>query len=335
MMAMLLAAGRSTRLGALGARLPKPLVPVCGYPPIRFGLAALVRAGLTDVVVNLHHHGDLIRAALGDGAAFGAAVTYSPEVTLLGTGGGLAHAAPLLGAGPVLAMNAKVVADVDLRAVVQAHLASDADATLVLRDDPMAREWGPIAADGTGRVVSILGQSGGVTPVGALVERMFTGIQIVGARIRDRLRPVFCDTVRDGYIPALREGANIRAFVLDGYFAEHSTPERYLAGNLALLREPALLRFPPGPLDGIDATAFVDPTARLVPPVRIGAGAYVGAGAVVGPEVVVGAGASVGPGVRLSSAVVWPDATASSDAHQAVITGDGVVAVGPAGEGAA
>lgn len=327
---MLLAAGRSTRLGALGSRLPKPLVPVCGYPPIRFALSALVRAGLTDVVVNLHHHGDMIRAALGDGAAFGAAVTYSPEVELLGTGGGLAHARPLLGPGPVLAMNAKVVADVDLQAVVQAHLASGADATLVLRDDPRAREWGPIAADQTGRIVSILGQGlqAAVTPIGAVVERMFTGIQVVGPAILDRLRPVFCDTVRDGYIPALGGGANIRAFVLEGYFAEHSTPERYLAGNLALLRQPGLLRFPPGPLDGIDATAFVDPTARLQPPVRIDAGAYVGAGAVVGPDVVVGTGASVGAGVHLSRVVVWPDVAVTADAHDAVITGDAVVSVG-------
>ena len=330
MKAMLLAAGRSTRLGTLGARLPKPLVPVCGYPPIRFGLSALVRAGLTDVVVNLHHHGDLIRAALGDGAAFGAAVTYSAEVELLGTGGGLAHARPLLGAGPVLAMNAKVVADVALRAVVQAHLASGADATLVLRDDPQAAAWGPIAADETGRIVSILGQGGGA-PAGAVVERMFTGIQIVGPAILDRLRPVFCDTVRDGYIPALRDGANIRAFVLDGYFAEHSTPERYLAGNLALLRRPALLRFPPGPLDGIDATAFVDPTALIQHPVRICAGASVGAGAVVGPEVVLGARAVVAPGVRLSRVVVWPDATATADAADAVLTGDAVVPVASPG----
>lgn len=328
--AMLLAAGRSTRLGALGARLPKPLVPVCGYPPIRFGLSALARAGLTDVVVNLHHHGDLIRAALGDGAAFGAAVTYSPEIELLGTGGGLAHARPLLGAGSVLAMNAKVVADVDLRAVVQAHLASGADATLVLRDDPQARQWGPIAADPTGRIVSILGQGAeqrGGDSAGAVVERMFTGIQIVGPAILDRLRPVFCDTVRDGYIPALREGADIRAFVLGGYFAEHSTPERYLAGNLALLRQPTLLRFPPGPLDGIDGTAFVDPTARVQQPVRIDAGAYVGANAVIGPDVVVGARASIGAGVHLSRAVVWPDVTVTADAIDAVLTGDAVVAV--------
>ena len=324
---MLLAAGRSTRLGALGARLPKPLVPVCGYPPIRFGLSSLVRAGLTDVVVNLHHHGDMIRAALGDGAAFGARITYSAETELLGTGGGLAHARPLLGTGPVLAMNAKVVADVDLRAVVQAHLASGADATLVLRDDPRAREWGPIAADPTGRIVSILGQ--GVTAAGPVVERMFTGIQIVGPAILDRLRPVFCDTVRDGYIPALREGANIRAFVVDGYFAEHSTPERYLAGNLALLRDPKLLRFPPGPLDGVDATAFIDPTARVQAPVSIGAGAHVGAGAIVGPDVVIGARASVAARVRLSRAVVWPAVAVTADASDAVLTEDGVVPVAP------
>src|SRR5262245_25154225 len=95
---MLLAAGRSTRLGVLGGTLPKPLVPICGYPAIAFGLHACTRAGLAHVVVNLHHHGDLIRAALGD------AVVYSVEDELLGTGGGLAHARPLFEPGPVLVM---------------------------------------------------------------------------------------------------------------------------------------------------------------------------------------------------------------------------------------
>src|ERR1041384_2952088 len=73
MQAMLLAAGRSTRLGVLGERLPKPLVPICGYPAIRFGCAALVRAGFREVVVNLHHHGDAIRSVLGDGRDLGLA----------------------------------------------------------------------------------------------------------------------------------------------------------------------------------------------------------------------------------------------------------------------
>ena len=324
---MLLAAGRSTRLGALGERLPKPLVPVCGYPPIRFALAALVRAGLREVVVNLHHHGAMIRDALGDGMAFGARVSYSPEAELLGTGGGLAHARPLLGEGPVLAMNAKVIADVDLEAVVEAHLSSGADATLVLRDDPRAGEWGPIAADETGRIVSILGNAGPSPPAGAVVERMFTGIQVVGPSILDRLRPVFCDTVRDGYIPALHAGADLRAYVLAGYFAEHSTPARYLAGNLALLRQPSLLRFPPGPLDGVDAAARVEPGARIDGPVRIAADARIGAGAIIGPGVVVGGDAVVAPGVHLARAVVWPGVRVDHDFAGGVVTPDGPIAI--------
>ena len=324
---MLLAAGKSTRLGALGQSLPKPLVPVCGHPPLAFGLTACVRAGLTEVVVNLFHHGDLIRAALGDGTAFGARVAYSTEVDLLGTGGGIAHARALLGEGPVLVMNAKVVADVDLGVVVRAHLASGADATLVLRDVPDARTWGAIAADADDRVVGILEQRGPRPPQGQVTERMFTGIQVMGPAIRDRLRPVFSDSVRDGYMPALGDGADIRAFVVPGYFAEHSTPSRYLAGNLALLRNPALLPHPPGPLVGVDPTAVVDPTARLVPPIRVAAGAIIEASATVGPDVVVGAGATVAASAHLVRTVVWANQRAVGPLTDAVITPDGVVPV--------
>src|SRR5437763_6865565 len=84
---MLLAAGRSTRLGALGLALPKPLVPVCGYPAIQFGLHAAVRAGVRRVVVNVFHRGDLLQTALGDGRAAGIEIVYSVEDDLLGTGG--------------------------------------------------------------------------------------------------------------------------------------------------------------------------------------------------------------------------------------------------------
>lgn len=306
MKVMLLAAGRSTRLGALGRTLPKPLTPICGYPAILFGLAACARAGLTEVVVNLHHHGELVRRALGDGAAVGVHVTYSDETELLGTGGGLAHARPLLGAGPVVVMNAKVVADVDLQALIADHEASGADATLVLRDDPAARAWGAISTDEEGRVIGILDATSPRVPRGTIVERMFTGIQIVGPQVLDRLHPVFSDSVRHGYIPALQDGADIRAVGLTGYFAEHSTPERYLAGNLALLRQPHLISHPPGPLTGIDPRAHVDPRARIIAPVRIEADAVIEANAIVGPQVVVGRGAIVRSGAEVSHAVLWP-----------------------------
>src|SRR5215471_2902236 len=230
MNAMLLAAGRSTRLGALGAALPKPLLPICGHPAITFGLHACARAGLDRVVVNLHHHGDLIRErltrglalGLGSGTASQVTVAYSEEPELLGTGGGLAKARPLFAPGPVLVMNAKVVANLDLPALLAAHAAGGGQATMLLRDDPDPRRWGAIAADATGRVVGILDARSPLPPQGPVVERMFTGVHVLEPALLDRLRPEFSDVIRDAYIPALLAGATIRALPLVGYFAEHS-----------------------------------------------------------------------------------------------------------------
>jgi mannose-1-phosphate guanylyltransferase len=330
---MLLAAGRSTRLGPLGSALPKPLVPICGYPAIRFGLQACRRAGLRDVVVNVFHHGDRIRQTLGDGGALGVRLRYSVEAELLGTGGGIAAARSIFGAGALLVMNAKVVADVDLAAVLAAHQAAAApDAggalgTMLVRDDPDARRWGAIQVDESGRVVGILDARSPIPPAGAVAETMFTGIHLLEPALLDRLRPTPSDVIRDAYIPALLAGAHIRALRLTGYFAEHSTPERYLAGNLALLRAPGLVPHPPGPLTGIDAGAQIAAGAIIHAPCRLEAGASVGAGAVIGPAVVLGAGARVAAGVRLRDVVAWPDTAVTADLERAVVTPAGVVAI--------
>jgi mannose-1-phosphate guanylyltransferase len=322
---MLLAAGRGTRLGTLGLSLPKPLVPVCGYPAIQYGLAACARAGLNAAVVNLFHHGDRIRAALGD-TSLGVTLRYSVEIDLLGTGGGIAKARPLFSPGPVLVMNAKVVADIDLRALGASHTIS-AQATMVLRDDPDPRRWGAIGVDATGRVVSILEHRSPLPPEGPVTERMFTGIHIIEPPLLDRLSPQPCDVIRDAYVPALAEGARIMATNLTGYFAEHSTPERYLAGNLALLTQPSLLPSPPGPLVGVDAQSSVDTTAVIRAPCRIQAAAVIEAGAHVGPGAVIGRGARVLSGVHLTRSVVWPGVTVATSAEDTVFTPDGIVKI--------
>lgn len=322
---MLLAAGRSTRLGPLGLALPKPLVPICGYPAIRFGLAACARAGFHEAVVNLHHLGDRLRETLGDNEA-GLRIRYSVEVELLGTGGGIAHARGVLGQGRVLVINGKVVADVDLRGFLGGHVEAGAEATLLLRDDPDPRRWGAIGVDATGRVVSILTARSPIPPDGPVTERMFTGIHVMEPALVDRLRPVPCDVIRDAYIPALEAGARIAAQRLDGYFAEHSTPSRYLAGNVDLLDNPSLVPHPPGPLTGIAPTAQTA-GARLIAPYRIAAGAVIEPGAEVGPAVVVGANARVRATARIRTAVVWPDTVVDGDVERAVATPEGVVAI--------
>jgi N-acetyl-alpha-D-muramate 1-phosphate uridylyltransferase len=97
---MILAAGRGERLRPLTDHTPKPLIPIAGVPLIVHQLRALERAGIRDVVVNLHHLGESIATTLGNGADFGVRITYSREQTLLETGGGIVRALPLLGGAP-------------------------------------------------------------------------------------------------------------------------------------------------------------------------------------------------------------------------------------------
>jgi NDP-sugar pyrophosphorylase family protein len=317
MQVMILAAGRSTRLGSIGVALPKPLLPICGYPAVTFALELCRRAGLCNVVINLHHHGDKIGQTLGDGSRFGVRLRYSSEEELLGTGGALWKARYMFSPGPVLVINGKIAADIDLNAVVDAHRAVPLGtvATMVLREDPTPELWSPIGVDTSGAVFTIRGKRTDRTALGAILPRMFTGIHVVEPGLLDRLPEGVSDIIGDAYIPALLAGNRIASVAMKGYFAEHSTPERYLAGNLDLLANPELLP---------QAGAQVDPSARLVEPVRIAAGAVVEAGAVVGPLAVVCGGGRVAASAEVARSVVWPGATASGKHLGAIITSGSV-----------
>ncbi|HEX7599672.1 MAG TPA: NDP-sugar synthase [Polyangia bacterium] len=322
---MILAAGRSTRLGSLGMALPKPLLPICGYPAVTYALALCREAGLHDIVINLHHHGDKIGRTLEDGSRFGVQLRYSSEEELLGTGGGVAKARPLFHSEPVLIINGKVAADIDLRAVLAAHAQAPAGtvATMVLREDPHPELWAPIGVDAEGAVLSIRGHRSELANRALLAPRMFTGIHVVESALLNRLPGGICDMIGDAYVPALLAGDRIGSVTVSGYFAEHSTPERYLAGNLALLENPALLPYAPGPLVGVDPGAQVDSSARIVAPVRLAAGAVVEAGAVVGPWAVVCGGARVASGAQVVRSVVWPGATVRENVLGAIVTPEG------------
>jgi mannose-1-phosphate guanylyltransferase len=316
MRAMLLCAGLSTRLGKLGVECPKPMLPVCGVPILAYGIANLVAHGVTELVINTHHRGERIERELGDGRRFGARIQYTHEPVLLGTGGGLKHALPLLDPDrrdePFLSINGKLIFDLDITALVAAYRAAgDVLGMMVVRRVPDARDWGAVnvQVDGRGpRVTDILGDG----------EHMFCGAHVTRPSVMARLPAGEADSIRQGYLPWLRAGERVAAYEhRDGYFAEHSTPERYLASNWALLGG-APLRHPPTRLHGIDPTARIHPGATIVEPVKIGAGAVVGAGVTIGPNAIVGDGAIVR--ASIAGTVVWAGAVVETAPADAIVT---------------
>ncbi len=108
MKAMIFAAGRGERMRPLTDTCPKPLLKVRGRPLIVWHILNLVRAGITDLVINHAHLGQLIEQALGDGSQFGASIKYSPEAQALETAGAIAQARHLLGQEPFLAISGDI-----------------------------------------------------------------------------------------------------------------------------------------------------------------------------------------------------------------------------------
>lgn len=146
MKAMLLAAGRGERMRPITDTLPKPLLRVGGRALIAWHLAALARAGIREVVINLSWLGEQLRAALGDGQEFGVRISWSEEGPVpLETGGGIFRAVPLLGPGPFLVVNSDIWTDIDFGRL---SLEPGAHAHLVLVANPPHHPRGDFALEG-------------------------------------------------------------------------------------------------------------------------------------------------------------------------------------------
>jgi len=108
MKAMIFAAGRGERMRPLTDTCPKPLLKVRGRPLIAWHIHNLVRAGITEIVINHAHLGHMIEEELGDGSKYGATIHYSREETALETAGGIANALHLLGDQPFVAVSGDI-----------------------------------------------------------------------------------------------------------------------------------------------------------------------------------------------------------------------------------
>jgi NDP-sugar pyrophosphorylase family protein len=148
--ALLLAGGKAERLGAAAEGLPKPLVPVAGFPLAEYAVARLVEGGVTRVIVACRAGDE--DAFVNALAGLGAEVEAVGEREPLGRGGGLRLAASRRREeGPVLALNGDELLDVDFPALVTEHEASGAAATLVVAQ--VRSPFGVVEVEDDGTIV--------------------------------------------------------------------------------------------------------------------------------------------------------------------------------------
>jgi NDP-sugar pyrophosphorylase family protein len=238
MRAMILAAGFGTRLRPLTDHTPKPLVPVAGHPMIAYPLTLLRAAGITEVVINLHHLGEQIREALGDGSRYGVSIEYSVEDPILDTGGAIRKARPFLDGAAFVVLNCDMICDFDLRQAIAHHREHGALATMVLRPDREAARYGIIEIDATTRIRRFLGQPERVDV--PLAPMMFTGIHVFEPGVFDYMAEGHFSITRQTYPAMLADDCRLFGCPFHGYWRVVDTHEGLAAGRHEIEHERAL-----------------------------------------------------------------------------------------------
>ena len=225
--ALILAAGLGTRLQPLSDFRAKPALPIAGIPLISRILRALQGAGVRRVVINLHHHADSITRIVGDGSQFDLDVRYSWESEVLGSAGGPARAIPLLQADRFLIVNGDMITNVDVRALVERHVDTNALVTMAVIDGLAG--YNGVIADERG-IVKGFGQAPGAFH--------FIGVQAVNASVFAGVNPdAKSETVHGIYPPLIaNRPESVRIFHSAAEYFDIGSPKDYLETATTIAR---------------------------------------------------------------------------------------------------
>jgi mannose-1-phosphate guanylyltransferase len=222
--ALVLTAGRATRLRPLSLVRAKAAVPVAGIPLACRVLQWLAGHGVRDAVLNLHHLPHTLTRLVGDGAHLGLRVRYSWEDQVLGSAGGPRHALPLLDASRFLIVNGDTLTNLDLPALVSAHERSGALVSMAVVPNPNPAKYGGVLVEGD--------RVSGFTPRGSAGPSFhFIGVQVAERAAFEALPDGTPSESVGQLYPTLmrRQAGAVHAHVSHARFEDVGTPADYFA----------------------------------------------------------------------------------------------------------
>lgn len=304
MKGMILAAGYGTRFRPATYELPKPMLPVCNRPLIGWAVESLLAAGVSEIVVNLHHLPNPIKQYLNDHYGSRCRFTFSFEPEILGTGGGVRKVRKILEAEEAfLLINGDTIQQPPFEKLLDSLKSTGSLAALLLRPAPSDDRFTPVMFDG--RFVIGFGEGPG-QPL------MFAGAHAISSRIFEFLpdRP-FSGLTEDVYVPLTERGwQKISGVVYNGLWFDIGTPRRYLSAS-AEIRELMMrggLPVPPG--------SRIDRSTRSILGVDSTGEAE---------ESVAGAGCNLAGGASIRNSILWNEVRVDPGARiDGSIIGQGV-----------
>jgi len=322
MKAVIMAGGQGSRLRPLTCDIPKPMARLCGKPVIEYILELLLEHGIRDISVTTRYLPQVIERHFESGQFRGIKLDFVREDIPLGTAGGVKNAA--VGTDDlILVISGDALCDFDLRAAIQKHGQSGADATIVAKRVSDPREYGLLSCNGTGRVTGFVEKPGWSQAKTNLAN---TGIYIIGRVCLDMIpdnKPF--DFAKDLFPLMLRRGMNIMSHEDNGYWCDIGDMKTYLSCQADLLQGKTRFNAEFETQDscsagGRDAThrlsgAENNSQFTIVPPVYIGQNVSIGNNAVIGPNAVLDDHCKVAAGAKIRDSVLLARSCVGSGSH--------------------
>lgn len=225
--AMVMAAGYGTRMGALTDKCPKPLLPLTeNLTILDVVLQQLANQGIERVVVNTHFRSAEMQAHLKSVGRRDLEIIISDEPEILGSGGGIANAERYFEAETIIAVNADVLSTIDIQELYRYHRDRNAIATMNILASENNRDYTLVLADRQRQLQRILSRNEQI-PANHL-SGIFTGHQILSPQARSYLKPVFQSIMSELYLTAVGQGKTVAVAPFNGEWIDIGTREFYL-----------------------------------------------------------------------------------------------------------
>ena len=303
--AMVLAAGKGTRLLPLTSEVPKPVAPVVGKPIIQHIFELLDTNGIEEVEVNLYHLADVVLDHYGDRSRLkGMDIRFSREEKLMGTAGGVKRLADRFD-GTFVVIMGDALTDVDLREVVDFHKEHEALATLALTRVEDTSQYGVVELAHDNNIRNFQEKP---RPHEAISTLANTGIYVLEPEVLGYIpEDSFYDFAGDVFPRLLEAGERFLGYEGDFYWSDVGTLRAYRAAQRDALSGKVQVRIPGerlGERAWVDRDAHLDPTVSLHGSVVVGRGAVVGRGVELGGYVAVGSGCRIELGATVYGSVL-------------------------------